>query len=351
MFSALEMKEVLAHYDFGQWRAAQTLEGGNSCNVVLETSAGKKLLKRYRSPLEATIVEHFVINHLTELDFPCPRLERNNQGSTYCSICDKYYAVYDFIEGSSWPGYRLDPQLRERSIKSAAQTLARLDVAMSVIKAEDFPGEAKFSERVWPGKLEKHLHLVDQYTEMACRSGRRRYEQDTLAELSSEIRNGISEAWHYYQQTEPDFPKQVVHYDYAPKNLIFGNGRVIAVLDFGEVCVDYRASDVARGLTSFTGKMESDMDWHAAAMFLQAYRSELPLHKKEIESLSDLMRWRILRSILRVIEISLKTEDRKDKAGFYREPEVYIRKKWEYFIYLKKQHAEFERMLFKAASS
>jgi len=346
-----EVKEVLAHYDVGKWQTVQTLEGRNSCNVVLDTSAGKKLLKRYYGPLESTIEEHFVINHLSELDFPCPKLERNDQGTTYCCIGDKHYAIYEFVEGGSWPSCKSDPRLREWSIKSAAQTLARLDAAMSIIKVEDLPDVANLSGRRWPGRLEEHLHLVDQYTEMACRSSKRRSRQDALLGLSGEIKSGITEAWRYYQEAEPDMPKQVVHYDYAPKNLIFDNGRVIAVLDFGEVRVDFRASDVVRGLTSFAGMMRYDMDWRTAAMFLQTYRLEFPLYEKEIESLSDLMRWRILGSIIRVMEICLKTDYRPDMAGFYRDPETFIRKKLESMSKLKEQRAEIQRFLVKAASS
>ncbi len=346
-----EMTEVLGHYDLGQWKAVRTLEGRNSCNVVLETSAGTKVLKRYHGSLAKTLVEHFVIDHLSETDFPCPRLERNDQGLTYYQSGRQHYAIYEYIDGRPWSSCAADPALKEHAVKSSARTLARLDVALNAIPQRDLPAELSVSKTLWPGDLAEHLNTLDQYTAMVCRSIRNRDLRDERTRLLGEIREDVENAWDYYQQNDPKLPKQVVHYDYAPKNLMFGDGKVIAVLDFGEVCNDFRASDVARGITSFAGKVGYEMDWPTVGKFLQAYQSEQVLYRKEIDSIPDLIRWRVFKRILSIMEISLKTGNRPDRVGFYHDPETFIGKKWEYIAWLKERREDYRLCLAEAARS
>ena len=70
-------------------------------NVIVHTSAGKKVLKQYRetSNLDTITNEHSIIEHLRQRSFPAVRLNYTLTGGTSVEIEDQYFALFDFESG------------------------------------------------------------------------------------------------------------------------------------------------------------------------------------------------------------------------------------------------------------
>ena len=94
-----EINGVLNQYDFNSCKIHKTLAGGNSDNILLQTSCGKKVLKRYMWSLQSTLHEHSVIRHAIAHNFPCVELVPNKKSFGYTEFGNHHYAIYDFIEG------------------------------------------------------------------------------------------------------------------------------------------------------------------------------------------------------------------------------------------------------------
>jgi hypothetical protein len=99
------LKEILAEYEFELIKTPQLLSGGQrSHSLILFTSNGKKMLKRYKSSLSrSTIIqEHSILTYLTYVGFPSPRLVATPTGKTLVREGEHNYALFDFVEVKHW---------------------------------------------------------------------------------------------------------------------------------------------------------------------------------------------------------------------------------------------------------
>ena len=127
-----------------------------------------------------------------------------------------------------------------------------------------------------------------------------------LLNIASELQRDITELGSYFEKPFDQFPRLVIHGDYAPHNLLFYGKQLISILDFGDACLNLRAIDVARGLTTlsrnipaYTGRFH--LDSSLAKAFLQAYQDQQPgqlLSVEEIKSVPDLIRWRLIQPFI-----------------------------------------------------
>jgi Ser/Thr protein kinase RdoA (MazF antagonist) len=297
---AAEVEAVLAHYDLGPWQMCQTLAGGNSDNVLLQTGEGKKVLKRYYWSLPSTEQEHSILGHLAETDFPAPRLTPNQDGLTYTQVGDKHYALYDFIDGYCSTNYFLLPGTRRRLVAQAGATLARFHHFMAgfVPEGRKLNGYKPDGVELWRD-VAWHLDVLAQYVENTSAKKSLDRKDTFVLSIADQLGTDLSEVGRHYEPTAPQLPRMVIHGDYSPKNLLFNRERVAAVLDLGDACVNLRALDVAWGLTTFSyTNNRNELDIRLARTFLQAYQVHQPLEKQEIEAIPDLIRWRHLRNIV-----------------------------------------------------
>jgi homoserine kinase type II len=85
-------------------------------------------------------------------------------------------------------------------------------------------------------------------------------------------------------------PRQVIHWDFEPSNVLFEGGRVAAVLDFEFAAPDLRAMDVARGLHAWTrGALPGGRAWGAAEAFAAGYGERGALTPAEAQGAPDLL--------------------------------------------------------------
>ena len=99
--SRKRIAEVLALYpqkEVGELISCLPLGGNYSHNLLLKTTVGQKVLKKYKyHDLSSILPEHSILTFLADHDFPAPRLVRNKEGHTYSEVNGWFWALYDFI--------------------------------------------------------------------------------------------------------------------------------------------------------------------------------------------------------------------------------------------------------------
>ena len=333
-FAAEELQAVLAHYDLGHWHATETLGGGDSENIVLRTGQGKKVLKRHSWPWPHPLIEHSLFRYLAGIGFPVPHLVLNAAGRTYTEVGNKCYALLDFVEGYCADNYFLLPETRRRWTAQAAEVLARFHQAMAGFVPEGegakFDGFMPDDQRLFRD-VAWHLAVLDRWAESVARKGSPDGLGPFLSSIMDQLRQDLVEAGRHYEQPDSQLPRLTIHADYKPENVLFNRDGVAAVLDFGAACVNLRALDVARGLTSFSRAGKYGVDEHLAVIFLQAYLCRQPLSDREVSAIPDLIRWRHLRNIvwkIDYLEAHPPSQARDTHLAF-------MRSKWQENLWMK----------------
>ncbi len=296
-----EIQAVLAHYDLGGWRLAEPLLTGNTVNVALHTGRGKKVLKRYIGPWPHQATEHSILTHLAGLGFPVPNLTLNTSGRTYTEFGDRAFALLDFVEGHAINNYILKPQTHRQCVAQAGDMLARYHqvIAGFIPQGEKMDGFRRDSLGLYRD-VAWHLEVLD------CVAAARPVVADALDDflrgISPHLRRDLVAVGRHYEKLDPELPRLPIHADYVPRNLLYWENQIAAVLDFESACVNFRALDVARGLTSFAPAGRSGVDEALAEVFLKAYCARQPLLSTEVKLLPDFFRWRQLRNIVWRVE-------------------------------------------------
>jgi len=294
-----EINPVLAHYDLAEWQVCTVLSGRNSYNLLLQTNQGKKVLKKYYWSLPSTLQEHSILNYLSRTDFPSPKLLVNKAGLTYTEIEDKHYAIYDFVDGYCYTHYFVPAKTKQHLVAQAGEMLAHFHrlLAGFVPEGQKYNGFRPDGQRLWRDTA-WYLNVLEEFIKNSTKK-KRLDELDTfLLNIADELKNDLVEVGRHFDRVDPQLPKVVIHGDYSPKNILYNNQKLAAVLDLGDACIHLRVVDFARGLTAFAETREHGINQDLARTFLEAYETQLPLFDKEVEIFQDIIRWQHLKNIV-----------------------------------------------------
>jgi Ser/Thr protein kinase RdoA (MazF antagonist) len=302
-FTPEEVAAVLKQYAFTAQAAPRALTGGNSSNIALETTAGRVVLKRYIWPWPHAITEHTVLQRARERQLPVPRLHLNQAGHTYTTVNGKTYAVFDFVDGFALSNFWLWPLERAQRVGQAGALLVQFHLAMEGFNppSEKTDGFTPDGQRL-VRDLSWHLDLVEQFEARARAQAQRDDLEDFLLKLAAPLKEQLVQVARIYALPVSQVPRSAIHADFAPKNVLFNESGVAAILDFGDACMNLRMLDVGRAVATFANRAISEVDPHLSTIFLQAYSAHSPLTETEILNLPTGMRWRQLRNIVWMID-------------------------------------------------
>lgn len=295
-----EIEAVLAQYDLGRWQLCKTFAGGSSDNVSLRTDKGKKLLKRYFWSLPSTMHEHSILGHLEGTGFPTPRLSINKDGLTYTKLEDRHYGIYDFIDGYCYTNYYIPSKDRRHLVAKVAGTLARYHQLIKgfIPKGQKINGFKFNEDQLWRD-VPWHLNVLEQYIQFNEKMQSIDDRNNFILSIVDEIRDDLIELGRYFDGSNPQLSKRIIHGDFSPYNVLFKKSKIAAVLDFGDANLNLRALDLARGVSSFASfNNRYGVDENLALVFLKSYQVVEPLYKKEVEAIPDLLQWRYLQNII-----------------------------------------------------
>lgn len=291
----LELKTVLKAYDLGTLEGYRqpTIGASRSRNLILQTSTGMKVLKRYKYSLdiEAIVYEHSVLRHLANADFPAPRLVLNRDGYAHTELNGKLYAVFDFNPGFKYSDFIISGRKKKRLIEEAARALAQYHQLVDGFvpdgkKIDGFrpDGRMRWHEFDW------YLQEFDKYEALLKEQDSDatdlvRFFQHSIGRLRQDLFDLDQKL-----SRVPHLPKLVIHGDYGPYNLLFDHGKLTAVLDFECTHLDWQAGELIGAIHRFAGT-KSGIAYDQASAFLATYQLRRKLTDDEISLMPDIFRF------------------------------------------------------------
>lgn len=175
--------------------------------------------------------------------------------------------------------------------EAAGRALATLDIALARVA---LPAEIARAAPPPMGQLRHRLGLA--------------LDADPLAPL---VAQGIADAdrarlaalLHTVESEMPALyaalPRQLIHSDYDPGNVLMEGAHVTAILDFEFAGPDLRVAELAAPLTWWPARfLGAGREWDVIAAFGRGYASVLPLTPAELDAIPALLRLRAIGSLL-----------------------------------------------------
>ena len=267
-------------------------------NVVVATAGGRKLVKRYKASVAAASIvhEHSILRHLAALGFPAPRLVAAPDGATAHEVAGRWYAVFDYLPGYlHYHEHLWSPRTYRTLVGLSAEALGSLHAALHGFTPE---GTNPNGFTALDGVRHRNL---DWY--IGCLERARARARDGRDPAFRALLDGSAETAERQLRTldaelgAAGLPRQVIHGDYGPYNLLFRRGEQVVILDFELARIDWRVVDVAKSLQQF-GISRRDLRLRRIAAFVAAYDRRQPLEPAERRLLPDVWRFLSLRRVL-----------------------------------------------------
>lgn len=291
-FDAAELAVVLSHYDLGTIESVTEFPRGShrSPKVGIVCQRGKFLLKRRtldrRHPDRLRFL-HDVHDYLVRQDFPVARLaDTRDRKRSFVQLREHVYEMFEFI-----PGHAFESGVEES--REAGALLARLHA-----------GLAGVPEGVLLGAPSGDFHDAHAVRTGLGAIGTRLTSHDSFSGDHAELAGLIQFCLDAYERAADevnalgfrDWPEQVAHGDWHPGNLLFRQGKPIAVVDYDSMRLSRRVVDAANGALQFSiiaGGDPSDwpdhLDEQRYAAFLGGYTAVIPLDDGERAAVLPLM--------------------------------------------------------------
>ncbi|MCH2138968.1 MAG: phosphotransferase [Phycisphaerales bacterium] len=256
-----ELRSVLSHWDLAGITSLQELHLGSTRapKVIVTCTDGKFLLKRFakvRTDPVRTAFQHQLHRSLQGAGFPVTELMqlRSNAG-TLLEVQGHSYELCRYIDGSRFAGTTDEAQ------SSGSRLAGFHDLTKTHLRTAP-PGRG--------------FHARDDVAKVAARLQQTRPELDSaqcglLHDCMKQASFDASARW-------ASLPTTVVHGDWHPGNLLFGEWGVSAVLDLETVRADARIAELANALLQFSmpvGRGGAAPDVHMSTPDLDMLRAVL----------------------------------------------------------------------------
>jgi Ser/Thr protein kinase RdoA (MazF antagonist) len=270
----------------------------NNFLVVSDSNVQKKyLLRKYLNVQSKDKIEDItqIAQYLRENNIPTPVVIPTKRNEIFSDYEGYFWQVFGFIDGSHYEGTPFQ-------LKDIASKIAIMHIAMAKCPFEvDVRQRSPWKECEWYNFFNI---LSEDKTPL---NKRMLLEKDFILSCVNEVNRK------YDKKTQK---MQPVHGDLHPQNTIYSRNRLVALLDFADVCIAERARDVGNACHRFTrqyvvnqkGKWQDKLPL-AVNTFLKVYNTLNPLTNKEVESLQVLIKDELLRKIHLDLELYFSTGD------------------------------------------
>jgi homoserine kinase type II len=254
-------------------------------NLVLRVEAdGERLiLRRYGvTPPEEVRWELTVLDHLHQHAFPTftPLPRSDAADDALGTFLGKPAILYPFVEGGR--GCELDWSL---TMTQTAQAVARLH-ALTAGLPIPFP-------RIRSGTESRRL--IQQTIEWTAQRGVAAHET-VLQDLLRRAHHALAAFEERLAPYTEILPHSVVHHDAHCANVLFHDGKLVALIDFDDAYYGYQVADLAVMITNwaFDRRTHDRLELDKAMRVVRAYEQHRPLTPAERELLPDFVLFRLL---------------------------------------------------------
>jgi homoserine kinase type II len=279
--------EVLTEYGLALISRPKPASGGfRNKSLLVNTVRGKGILKRYQESLgQSTIIqEHSILEYLAQIGFPATRLVSTKAGQTLVQRGKKRYVLFDFVEGGfrSYDYISLPKQTRQY-IAIAGEMLAILHEKLRDFVPQGYNPDgfkSKTGDR-WRNDewfINKLTFCVEKTLQR--NKNNRKHKSSSLIQRARDLENIL--VHNTSMLNSADLPRQIIHKDYGPSNLLFRKNAPPVVLDFEIARLDWRIVDIISAWQGFC-ETRSGYSLNKMKIFLDSYQTHMPLISAEIE--------------------------------------------------------------------
>ena len=257
-------RAIIGNYSIGiPVSTVRLKQGYANTNFRLETTEGTYLLRIFREKSEDEILyEMRVLERLKREGFPAAYPILRSDGGCLTVVGGRRIAIYQYIEGE-------EPEINERTVGEIARAVARLN-------SIEIGGDLKRENALNIGRCRK---LIERLSESALGAGLKGL-RDYLIKETEALSDVLKEP----------LPTGLVHGDVFPDNTRFSGSRLIALLDFEEVCTDHLLYDVGMTINGFCFP-DNRLDEGLMKQFLRKYNAVRKLSERERELLPYYILW------------------------------------------------------------
>ena len=285
-FAADELAIVLSHFDIGIIDSIVEFPRGSrkAPKLLVVAEHGKFLLKRRArgkdDPYKVAFC-HALQLFLASKQFPLPHLiGTKNENNSMLQWRNGVYELFEYIPGQGYP------QTLESTFDSG-RILALYHKLLETFTSQWQPPSGSYH----------HASAVEQ----GLRAIANNPKLPNVSELGPTL-GALLDAYHNAAETASkigvdDWPKQIVHADWHPGNMLFRDNRVVAVIDYDSARLLPRVIDVANGALQFSiiggdddvTKWPDYPDESRFKRFLRGYDEVMLLSEGEVSAIPWLM--------------------------------------------------------------
>jgi homoserine kinase type II len=286
-FSAEELSIVLSHFDIGVIDSIVEFPRGSrkAPKLLIVSEQGKFLLKRRArgkdDPFKVAFT-HALQLHLASKQFPLPHLiGTRKDNNSMLQWRNGVYELFEYIPGQTYP------QTLEGTFDSG-RILALYHKLLEEFKSEWQPPSGSYHAAT----------AVDSGLRAISANIPETDENREVTQLLSFLLTTYRASAVKVQSLGIDnWPKQIVHADWHPGNMLFRDNRVVAVIDYDSARLLPRIIDVANGSLQFSiiggdddvSKWPDYLDESRFKRFLRGYDEVMLLSQAEIRTIPLLM--------------------------------------------------------------
>ena len=288
-FEAELLATCLSHYDLGIIKGIRKFPAGSrrAPKVIVKAEKGTFLFKR-RAPgrdLQAKVAfTHQLQLHLAAQNFPLPHLlGTRDTNNSMLVLEDQVYEMFEYIQGKGYDS-SLDSTFNSGRILGLYHKLLANFQSDYTPPTGSYHNAPAIHQAI--GKTVGSLPMDSRPPGEEVPSTVKRIEEiyASSAQRAEEI--GLL-----------DWPKQIVHGDWHPGNMLFRDRHVVAVIDYDAARVQQRAIDFANGVLQFSilgggddpTKWPEYVDLTRFKRFMLGYDSVNVITKHEMQCVPHLM--------------------------------------------------------------
>jgi Ser/Thr protein kinase RdoA (MazF antagonist) len=277
-FAADELAIVLSHFDIGIITAIQEFPRGSrkAPKLILRTDDGQMYLlkRRARGKNDAYKVAfcHAIQLHLAERQFPLPHLiGTRKDNNSMLKWGEGIYELFEYIKGTTY----------DQSLEATHDSGKILSLFHKLLRDFKSPYEPPQGSYHAARSVDASMQQVPQTLAKLDPTGLAT-QRDEIGHLVQFLHSSYRDASKRAEDAGlSDWPRQIVHSDWHPGNMLFRGPRVVAVIDYDAARIQQRILDAANGALQFSilgggddpSKWPDHIDLSRYKRFLRGYDS------------------------------------------------------------------------------
>jgi Ser/Thr protein kinase RdoA (MazF antagonist) len=259
---------------------------GRSNSIIIDTDQGRKVLKWYKNTVLDSMIEHehSIVEELYENGYHVPKIVTTNSGNTVATSGSARFVLFDFIYGGfHYHNYWFPPSHEKRYISASGKELAVLHQGLKdFIPRGNNPNGFTGLEGDRGRNLDWYVEQskINQKQFIQISGGKPHRAETKLQNQAEKILKSLVDLEKEINQA--NLPKQLIHGDYGPYNILFKGNKIIAVLDFELARLDWRITELVYALPRFA-ETRLGFDFNKVNCLIDSYRSVYCIENIELQ--------------------------------------------------------------------